>query len=244
MGFHVFHTNDFHNRLTEAGERRIREAVAAVGDDPWLLLDAGDAVKAGNLGVTPGGEPILRRMTDMGYAAMTIGNRETHPSRLLFGSKTADAGFPLLCANVRPRRGGPLPVVPHVELVRAGVRIAVFGVTVPMVTERQAVKAAWDMVFDDPVQTAARIVESLRPNCDLLIALTHVGHATDRRIAEAGLPVDAIVSGHTHLVLEQPICVGGIPIVQAGSHGRFLGHMRWDDPASFDYRLLPLGDPS
>lgn len=242
MAVHVFHTNDFHNRLTETGEQRIREAVEAVGGEPWLLLDAGDAIKAGNLGVTPGGEPILRRMTSLGYHAMTVGNRETHPSRALFLSKIADAGFPVLSANMRPQRGGDLPVQPWVVVEEGGVRFGIFGITIPMVTERQAVKVAWDMLFDDPIATSRRVCAALRPQCDVLLALTHIGHNADCRLAEAGLGIDLIVSGHTHLVLQQPVVVNNVPIVQAGSHGRYLGYCRWNGNGFEDYRLNPLGD--
>jgi len=226
--FHLFHTNDFHSRLSVGGAQGIREAVESVGDVPFLLLDAGDAVKAGNLGVTPGGEPVFETMNALGYAAMTVGNRETHPSRSVFAAKIGGANFPVLCANVRPRRGGDLPVVPSVEFERAGLRIGVFGVTVPMVTERSAARVAWDMVFDDPVRVASDCVSMLRSRCDVLLALTHVGHAVDRRIAESVPGIDAIVSGHSHLVFEEPVRVAGTPILQAGSHGKYLGHAVWD----------------
>lgn len=242
MTVHVFHTNDFHNRLTETGEQRIREAVEAVGAEPWLLLDAGDAIKAGNLGITPGGEPILRRMTALGYTAMTVGNRETHPGRGFFGAKIADAGFPVLSANMIPRRGGDLPVVSFLKVERGGLRFGIFGVTVPMVTERQAAKVAWDMVFEDPLEASRRVCANLRPECDVLIALTHIGHAADCKLAAAGLGIDLIVSGHTHLVIEQPMQTHGAPIVQAGSHGRFLGHLRWEADGPGSYELIGLGD--
>nr|MDQ3725432.1 hypothetical protein [Actinomycetota bacterium] len=52
-----------------------------------LLLDAGDAVSAGNLGFRPGGEPVLEAMTELGYAAMCLGNRETHPRKEIFPYK-------------------------------------------------------------------------------------------------------------------------------------------------------------
>jgi len=237
--FHLFHTNDFHSRLSPNGARGIREAVESVADAPCLLLDAGDAVKAGNLGVTPGGESVFRAMNDLAYAAMTVGNRETHPSRTLFAAKIAGADFPILCANMKSRRGGDVPVTANVLFERGGKTIGVFGVTVPMVTERSAARVAWDMVFDDPVRSAAGQVDELRSRCDVLIALTHVGHATDRKIAESVPGIDCIVSGHSHLTFPEPVVVAGVPILQAGSHGRFLGHGIWDDGLS-EYRLIPL----
>src|SRR5439155_8969869 len=77
-----------------------------------LLLDAGDAVSASNLGFRLGGEPILRRMNDLGYDAMTVGNRESHPRRELFSRKLEGARFPILCANLTARPGVPVPTRP------------------------------------------------------------------------------------------------------------------------------------
>jgi 5'-nucleotidase len=36
--------------------------------------------------------------------------------------------------------------------------------------------------------------------------------------------IDLIIGGHTHVVLEQPEVVNGVPILQAGSHARYFGH--------------------
>lgn len=92
-------TNDFHNYLNAAQSSylsRLRAALGAGG----LLLDAGDAVGSGNITFQPGGEPILRVMSEIGYDAMTVGNREFHISQIGFRSKVALARFPVLCANV------------------------------------------------------------------------------------------------------------------------------------------------
>src|SRR5205823_7272454 len=97
----LLHTNDHHNRLTEAQVRHLRLLRESVGNS-GLLLDAGDAISAGNVTVRPGGEPILTRLAQAGYDAMTVGNREFHFSRPGFCSKLSKATFPVLCANIRP----------------------------------------------------------------------------------------------------------------------------------------------
>ena len=75
----IFHTADLHSHLPPAAGRhlaRLRQ------DHPGcLLLDAGDAVAAGNLTFRLRGEPILRQMAAIGYDAMAMGNRESHPTR-------------------------------------------------------------------------------------------------------------------------------------------------------------------
>jgi 5'-nucleotidase len=245
---HILHTNDFHNGLTDAGAARLRQVMASLDDAPCLLLDAGDAIKAGNVGVNPFGEPILDRMSDTGYQAMTMGNREFHVLHSALQTKISRARFPVLCANMRPRRpegSPPLPVVPHVLLNPGGsLRVAVFGLTVPMVTERMKAAPLSQFLFDDPVKTARRMVEMLRPQADFLVALTHIGLREDQRLAREMSGIDLIIGGHSHVSLPRPEEVNGIPIVQAGSHARAYGHVTVtrDETGSFhiDGALHPL----
>ena len=222
---HILHTNDFHAHLTEAGAARLRAAVAGLNGEPYLLLDAGDAVKAGNIGVSPFGEPILETMSALGYHAMTMGNREFHVWQAALETKIAQAKFPVLCANVRPRTAATLPVQPNVTFTVGGLRVAVFGVTVPMVTERMKIATLSSFVFDDPIATAKNQVAELRPYADILIALTHIGLTQDKRLAEAVSGIDLIIGGHSHNVLTEPEIICEIPIVQTGSHAHFYGHV-------------------
>src|SRR5690349_17421117 len=138
---HILHTNDFHDGLDDAGEARLRAAVHACAGAPYLLLDAGDAIRAGNVGVNPFGEPILDRMSALGYHAMTMGNREFHVWQAALETKINRAQFPILCANIRPRGAHSLPVQPNLTLTAGGLSVTVFGLTVPMVTERMKVAA-------------------------------------------------------------------------------------------------------
>src|SRR4051812_34263923 len=104
----IIHTNDMHGRQTPAvleRVRRLREEFPGA-----LLLDAGDAVTAGNLGFRPGGEPVLEAMSEAGYQAMCLGNRETHPRKEILPKKLDRARFPLLSANMIAKGGAPLPV--------------------------------------------------------------------------------------------------------------------------------------
>jgi 5''-nucleotidase/2'',3''-cyclic phosphodiesterase and related esterases len=226
LRLHILHTNDFHNGLTDVGAERLKQAVADLNGEPYLLLDAGDAIKAGNVGVNPFGEPILERMSDLGYHAMTMGNREFHVWQAALETKINRARFPILCANVRPRAAKRhLPVQSHAEFLVGGLKAVVFGVTVPMVTEKMAVKAVSDYVFDDPVETAKEMVAKLRWEADVLIALTHIGLREDQRLARTVSGIDLIVGGHSHITLAEPDVVEGTPIVQTGSFAHAFGHV-------------------
>ena len=223
---HLLHTNDFHNHLSSLQAETIRQAKAS--HENVLLLDSGDAISAGNVGVRPGGEPILILMSETGYDAMTLGNREFHIADALLRLKICKASFPILSANIRWRddQGESLPTVPHfLKTLPNGLRVGVFGLTVPMVTTRMAAWLVSAFVFDDPVSTAQRQIEVLRPQVDALIALTHLGLREDERLAAACPELDLIVGGHSHNVLEELKVVAGVPIAQAGWFGHWLGQI-------------------
>jgi len=238
LEYTILHTNDFHNKLSEPQAERLRGLRSAIGDR-GLLLDAGDAIGSGNITFRPGGEPILDTLSDIGYSAMTVGNREFHFSRIGMHSKVSRARFPVLCANVRlnsktppddndfsrGRRADP-PVSPwNLFELEGGYRVVVFGVTVPMITEKMSVKHVSAYLFDEPVQTALRLAdqlkETLRP--DLIVALTHIGARLDRVLAEKSNSIDLIIGGHSHVIMPLGEWFGETLVVQAGSHGRLFG---------------------
>ena len=244
----LLHTNDFHNHLSARQAKFIHQA--KVAQENVLLLDSGDAVSAGNVGVRPGGEPILTLMSETGYDAMTLGNREFHVVDTLLRLKISKAAFPILCANIRWRedQGETLPVVPFlVKTLPNGLRVGVFGLTVPMVTPRMTARLVSAFVFDDPVTVAQHQIETLRPSVDALVALTHIGLREDERLAAACPELDLVIGGHSHTKLSEPKVVGGVPIVQTGWFGHFLGEteLTWAAPGARPLvtgRLVDLRD--
>jgi 2',3'-cyclic-nucleotide 2'-phosphodiesterase (5'-nucleotidase family) len=188
-----------------------------------LLLDAGDAVSAGNLGYRVGGEPVLAAMSELGYDAMCIGNRETHPRREIFPRKVDRATFPLLCANARAKQDAPLPTQPFVILRRDETAVGVLGVTVAMFTKKQWSQPLCDYFFEPPIDAARVVAAQLRPQVDLLIALTHIGHSRDLELASACPELDLVIGGHSHTRLTGPVWVGQVPVVQAYAFGFLAG---------------------
>ncbi len=217
----LLHTNDFHGRLRPPATdalRRLREE-----HPDALLLDAGDAVTAGNLGFRLTGEPILDTMSDLGYSAMCLGNRETHPRKEIFPIKVAGARFPILCGNLMPKGDAPVPTVPSLRLELGGIRLGICAATVPMFTRKQWSQSLCDYWFEDPITSVCAQAEVLRPEVDVLIALTHIGFQRDVRLAEQCPELDLIVGGHSHTDLEEPYRVGHCAVVQARSHAFFAG---------------------
>ena len=94
-----------------------------------------------------------------------------------------------------------------------------------MISERMLVRRVSAYVFDDPISTAQRIVPTLRPECDLLICLSHIGLNSDRLLAMKVPGIDLIVGGHTHATLPEGERAGETLIVQAGWWGHSFGRV-------------------
>jgi 2',3'-cyclic-nucleotide 2'-phosphodiesterase (5'-nucleotidase family) len=222
----ILHTNDMHGTLTQ--ERFEKLLAKRQGVD--LYFDSGDMIKTGNLGVPLRPDPAWLLLDELKCDASVLGNRETHPWVHVFEAKISGVSHPLLCANLRSKGDG-YPLRRSLILERSGARIGVVGVMVPMVTERMRTQSASAYLWDPPVAAAVALAEELRPSCDLLIALTHIGYREDVRLAESG-KYDILLGGHSHTVLQTPVQIGKTWVCQGGSHNRFVGRYRWNGSLS------------
>lgn len=144
------------------------------------------------------------------------------------GLKMAGARHPVVCGNIHNRVGDRV-FGTFLRLTVNGLKITVIGAMVAMVTERMAARHASDLIWKPPVPYLAEKAQRLRPTCDLLIALTHIGLGKDKELAALSPDIDIILGGHSHDVLEEPLLIDGTYVCQGGSHGRYLGQYAWED---------------
>lgn len=222
----IYYTNDMHNRQGALEQLQQAPDLAAA-----LLLDGGDALAGSNTAFR-WREPVLDRMSGLGYRAMAMGNREFHYFRWVQRRRARERRFPLLAANLRDLRGDELLWDSHLTLSWAGLRVGVLGVT-PV---QFPVGSPWERItgfrFLDPATSLAPLIEELRPRVDLLILLSHLGLPADRELLP-GLPaVDLTLGGHSHDFTPEPLRLGNGWLVHGGSHSRYLGIL--------DLELAPL----
>lgn len=221
----IFHTADMHNRLKSSQARALASMKEQAG--VALLLDAGDAVGAGNLTYRPKGEPILQLMNEAGYDAMAMGNRESHPTFAVLKRKLALARFPVLAANMRPQRGKPVPPGVRSHIIRTlgpGLRLAVIGLAPQITSPRSWWSRVTDYVFDEPEKTAAGLVKKFKPQVDLLVILAHVGGDAISRLAAID-GVDLIIAGHNHQTIMPPQKIGQAYVAQSPPFARAAGRL-------------------
>lgn len=218
----ILHTNDFHGTLDDRRFTTLQE----VRKSADYYFDTGDSIKTGNLGIPLKQEPVWSALTQLNCTASVPGNRESHVLRSVFEAKIAGHSHPLLCANMFDKEGARI-LPASIELEARGVKIGVFGVMVPMVTDRMKSKAVSQMIWTAPIPEAVAIAKDLRARCDLVIALTHIGLKQDHALAGSTDDIDLILGGHSHSVITTPERVGRTWICQGGSHGRFYGRYVW-----------------
>ena len=254
----LLHFNDYHGQLepyadpqdqTERGGiARLAATVAQIrAQDPGLpvlLLFAGDFLQGTLTSSLFLGVPDLTLFGRMGVDAGVMGNHELDYGQDVFRRLAAQARFPILTANVESHPD-PLPTEPQVFLGQPGApRVAVLGLTSPELATATHPRNIYGIAVEEPVAAARRLVPGLREQSDLVVVLSHMGIADDRRLAQAVPAIDLIVGGHNHNRYAEPVMEGEVAIVQAGERGGWLGRMdlecRGGRLARIGYALIPI----
>ncbi|SLN09516.1 Trifunctional nucleotide phosphoesterase protein YfkN precursor [Roseivivax jejudonensis] len=203
--------------------------------------------------------PVITAMNALGFDASTLGNHEFNYGLDFLMTSLAGAEFPIVSANVVKDAGaGPRDdttlVPPYVILDRevtdgAGathpIRIGVIGFVPPQIM-------SWDRQHLDGRVTTRDIVAAARAwvpqmreeGADIILALSHSGIGSPRHeegMENASVPlarvdgIDALMTGHSHLVFPSPDYEGfadvdlaagtiaGKPAVMGGFWGSHLG---------------------
>jgi len=130
-----------------------------------------------------------------------------------------------------------------------GVPVAVIGQAFPYtpIANPRYMVADWSFgIRDNEMQEV--VDEARGKGAQVVVVLSHNGMDVDIKMASRLRGVDAILGGHTHDGVPQPLLVanpGGKTLVtNAGSNGKFLGVLDFDvrggRVADYRYRLLPV----
>ena len=244
----ILHVNDTHSHMEPirtgeyAGKGGILERTAYIdsvyaadGRSNVLLLHAGDWCQ-GTPYFSEFGAPYMVRMINaVGYDAITLGNHEFDNGIEALGEALSGCEVPVVVCNYdfSPFEAGKY-IKPYVILEKAGLRIGIIGVLCPLGSMVQG-DIANRLPMLDMVPTVQKYADLLRPQCDLVIALTHSGYTehgpgetTDPQLCAATRNIDIFVGGHSHTFLDEaamhPNLDGKpVPIVQAGEWGTYMG---------------------
>ncbi len=164
---------------------------------------AGDTVSPSALGTAVHeGEPLAGRqiiavLNAAGLDFAAFGNHEFDLKKDQFRRRLAESAFTWISSNTTDALGVSFPGVPRHAILRlkggrgGECRVGLIALTTP---ENRA-----DYVrYGDFLAEAREQVRLLRGGCDVLIAVTHLDIAQDRRIAAALPEIHLILGGHEH----------------------------------------------
>jgi 5'-nucleotidase len=242
MQLSLLHFNDLHGRFDQFPRlftliQRARLAAQHTGSQS-LLLEAGDSSsrEVWESKVTQG-RANFALLEAMGVQANVLGNAEIQlGGREALTKLVASVHFPVLAANLLDLADPTRPAVPK---LKSSLLMEMDGFTVGLVGVTAAYREDYEALgylAEDPLQTLPREIAALKAQgAKLIILLSHLGVRrpeepkpallTDDKIAAAFPEISIIVGGHSHSVLGEPLVIGETLIVQAGSHGRYLGEL-------------------
>lgn len=258
----ILHTNDTHGHLmpfsypdSAAGSRelqglrtykdiggiarraalvkKIREELQRQKTTSWLV-DVGDYSDGTPFSSEYHGEADVAAMNAAGYEFGTLGNHEFNNTLAQLKKLVGLTRYTLVSANTTERSTRQPLVQPFVIKSVGPVRVGLFGLTTREAATYPAGKEGVDVA--DEIQSAQKLVATLRPQVDIVVLLSHAGEDVDEKLAAQVPGIDVIVGGHSHSRLPsgnfvwhsedlRASDINGTVIVQAHQWGGELGRL-------------------
>ncbi|HYG97927.1 MAG TPA: bifunctional UDP-sugar hydrolase/5'-nucleotidase [Terriglobales bacterium] len=256
VSFNLVHVNDVHDITPAAGGKgggiarlaTLKKQLLRENPNTFLIL-AGDyfspsAIASAKVdGKRLAGKHMVDLLNAVGLDFLTFGNHEFDLSESEFKERMSEVRAKWASANVRNAAGERWPGVPdHLIFTvkdRKGnsIKVGIFGVTI------NSNKAPY-VSYRDAMQTAREQVKLLRPQVDVLIALTHQGYEQDQQLV-ATLPIDLLLGGHDHENMQFWRGPNAVPMFKADANLRstYVHKLHFDiktKKLTIDSKLVPI----
>lgn len=237
----IFHTNDMHCRIVNTdddgksiGLAEMTAAVKATKKKNFdtLWFDAGDTFHGMPRINISKGENLAPLLNLAGVDIFVPGNHDFNYGSDQLEKLAKKLKFPILSANIVRKNTSENVFKPSkIFNLPNGIRVGVFGMTTPETFYSTASKNVATIEFLNPVEVSKKMIAELRPKCDVLICVMHMGvdensDFTSKRIAAETSGIDLIVDGHSHTELPEGLTIGGTLIAQTGCYEHNLGQVK------------------
>jgi len=216
-----------------------------------LLLDGGDTWQGSATALWTQGQDMVDASLALGVDVMTGHWEFTYGASRVNEVIERDlrGRIDFVAQNVRTTDFED-PVFPgHVMREVNGVAVAIIGQAYPYTKIANPAYLVPDWSFGIRERELQETVDEVIANgAQLVILLSHNGMDVDLKLASRVRGIHAILGGHTHDAVPEPVLVdnaGGRTLVtNAGSNGKFLGVLDFDvrqgRVTDYRYRLLPV----
>jgi len=214
-----------------------------------FVLSSGDDLM-GRYFQTFHGKAIYALMSESGYTLYAPGNHEFDKGPALFATALDDASFKTICSDLLIT-GTALEgkCLPYKVMMVQGTKIGFFSLMTehfPLITSPGDVKLS-----ASNQATAQKMVQKLqKENCDIIIAITHIGLNQDKIVAKNVTGIDVIFGGHSHVATPKVVRINNTLIVNAGAKGVYIAKLNLPLDAqshikkeSISYNLIPVIAP-
>jgi len=207
-------------------------------NDHVLLLDSGDIFQGTPYFNFYKGKLELELMTKMKYDAATLGNHEFDNGIESLNEQIEHAGFPFVNANYS-FENTPLAgkIKPWIIINKGPIKIGITGLGIDpnrLIAPSNYIGMTWL----NPISVGDATAKTLKDkyNCNLVIALSHLGLKMDKgriddyQLAAESQYIDIILGGHTHTFLDEPIIETNaagkqVLILHSGENGVRMGRL-------------------
>jgi sulfur-oxidizing protein SoxB len=210
-----------------------------------IMLDTGDSWQGTGIALLTKGMAVANVQNAMGYDAMTGHWEFTYGKEQLLAN-IKRLKFPFIAQNITNATWGGLVFKPYTIKEVNGLRVGIIGQAFPYVPLAHPAHFVKGWNFGINTSHAQKMVNKLKneEKVDLVAVLSHNGLEVDRKFASLVSGIDIIVGGHTHDILPQPQIINNTIIVQAGTHGKFVGridlNVKNKKIVDYDHKLIPI----
>lgn len=232
-----------------------------VGDDQSLLLDGGDTWQGSATSLWTRGQDMVDACNILGVDIMTGHWEFTYrDTEVLKNIERFNGEF--LAQNIRVSEEALFDGAeaydedsghafkPYTMRTLGGNRVAVIGQAFPYTPIANPGRFIPNWSFGIREDDMQELIDSIRANekPDAVIVLSHNGMDVDIKMASRVTGIDAILGGHTHDGVAEPLLIenssGKTLVTNAGSNGKFLAVLDLDigkgRVKGYHYRLLPV----
>jgi sulfur-oxidizing protein SoxB len=216
-----------------------------------LLLDGGDTWQGSATALWTQGQDMVDACLALGVDVMTAHWEMTLGDKRVkeIVEKDFKGKVDFVAQNIKTTDFGDQVFPPYVFKDMNGVKVAVIGQAFPYtpIANPRYMIPEWSFGIQEE-NMQAMVDEARAKGAKVVVVLSHNGMDVDIKMASRVRGIDAILGGHTHDGMPQPVIVsnaGGKTLVtNAGSNGKFLGVLDFDvrdgKVSDFRYKLLPV----